>query len=60
MDDIMELSVPFDLLEAEPGDEIRFFISLSLDGQQLGHWPQQGHLILEMPGEDFEEKIWST
>jgi alpha-amylase/alpha-mannosidase (GH57 family) len=60
MDDIMELSVPFDLLEAEPGDEIRFFISLSLEGQQLGHWPQQGHLILEMPGEDFEEKIWST
>jgi alpha-amylase/alpha-mannosidase (GH57 family) len=57
--DILEAALPFDALGAKTGDTVDFFVSLSRDGRELGHWPERGFLSVMVPAEDFEEKSWS-
>jgi hypothetical protein len=58
--DVLEMAVPFSFLGASTGDEVAFFVSVSREGRELGHWPDQGYLGFAVPPADFEEKIWST
>ncbi len=56
--EIIELSMPFDTIQAMPGDEINFFVTVRRGDVELEKWPYRGYISLEVPTEDFEAIMW--
>ncbi len=56
--EIIELSVPFDVIKAGPGDEISFFVTVRRGDVELEKWPYRGYISLDVPTEDFEAIMW--
>ncbi|MBI4688485.1 MAG: glycoside hydrolase [Nitrospirae bacterium] len=64
INDILETGLPFNLLGANEGDEVSFFISvLRYDEEaktysELERWPWKGFISIEVPGPGFEAMMW--
>jgi len=62
MDQIVELSVPFDLLGWKPGERHNFVVEIRKPspsgGKVIETYPPNGYLTLEVPGRDFEQLMW--
>lgn len=59
-EDIVEFEIPFKLLEADCGDEIEYYVSVSRNGGEVERWPSVGYLTVKVPGEDFESEVWNA
>jgi len=59
-DECMEISIPFRILKLEPGMEVSFTVLLERSGRELDRYPPAGFLRFEVPGADFERKMWSA
>ncbi len=55
---IMEVAVPFGLLEATPGQELQLHIETLYQGLVQDRWPRQGDIVMTVPDEDFERRHW--
>jgi len=58
MDEIFEIAIPFKAIEASEGDEIAFYLTADIDGQQLERYPWRGHVSLHVPPPDFDAMMW--
>lgn len=58
--DVMEICIPFKLLEAKIQDEVQFLIVVKKDQHELERWPQRGYISFFVPGEDFERIMWQV
>ena len=56
--DIVEMSIPFDSIEAKPKDEVNFFVTVRRGDVELEKWPYRGYISLNVPTEDFEAIMW--
>mgnify|MGYP003858537477 CR=1 FL=1 len=56
--DILEVAVPFAMLNAQEGDEIAFFLSILRDGDEIERCPLRGYISLEAPTSRFEAMMW--
>ncbi len=56
--DIIEMAVPFELIEAKPGDEVDFFVTVRRGDIELEKWPYRGYMSFTVPTEDFESIMW--
>jgi alpha-amylase/alpha-mannosidase (GH57 family) len=56
--DSIELGISFSALGLKPHDKIRFYFILMESGIEIERHPSSGLLALEVPGEDFERKMW--
>ncbi|MBI5575700.1 MAG: glycoside hydrolase [Deltaproteobacteria bacterium] len=57
---VLELGIPFLLLRSDGDEKIEFFITLSGLGLIGERWPMYGTFTAELPGEDFEERMWEV
>lgn len=58
--DIIEMSLPFEDINARPGEEVHFFVSVRRDKAELEKWPPRGYLSFTVPNEDFEAIMWQV
>jgi alpha-amylase/alpha-mannosidase (GH57 family) len=57
---VLELGIPFRELGCEGDDRIEFFLTLSAEGMIGERWPMYGTFTAELPGKDFEERMWEV
>jgi len=55
---ILELSVPFAALRLQPGQRVKFFVSLKNDRVEMMRFPREGLLSFTVPDEHFEAEMW--
>jgi len=56
--DIFEIGIPFSDLKAKEKDDINVFISIRKDSEEIERCPWRGHIIINVPTEDFEAMMW--
>ena len=57
-DRILEISIPFSLLNIQPGHKVIFHIDYRLDGQSAGQAPELGEIEFFRPSEDYDSIFW--
>jgi alpha-amylase/alpha-mannosidase (GH57 family) len=57
---VLELGVPFRELDCEGEEQIHFFLTIVKPGSIGERWPMYGTFIAELPGKDFEERMWEV
>ncbi|MGE0377468.1 MAG: alpha-amylase/alpha-mannosidase, partial [Planctomycetaceae bacterium] len=59
-DDILEIGIPFDVLQVQPEAPVHFFVEILRDGQSLERAPSEGSIELNVPTADFEQRMWQA
>jgi alpha-amylase/alpha-mannosidase (GH57 family) len=57
---VLELGIPFRELGCEGDEKILFFVTLSSQGMIGERWPMYGTFTADLPGKDFEERMWEV
>jgi alpha-amylase/alpha-mannosidase (GH57 family) len=57
---VLELSAPFRELDCEREERIEFFLTIVKPGSIGERWPMYGTFIAELPGTNFEERMWEV
>jgi len=57
---VLEMGIPFRELACEGDERIEFFLTFSAAGHIGERWPMYGSFIAELPGKDFEERMWEV
>jgi hypothetical protein len=60
IDQIVELSIPFDRLGLRVDQPLQFFVELLEGGQSRDRAPREGTLSLTCPSPDFEQIMWDV
>jgi len=55
---ILELSVPFRTLHAEPGDTVSFHLMMNQGDAMATRYPRTGLVSFTVPGPNFNEEMW--
>lgn len=58
--DIIELALPFSLINAKEGEEVALLIAVKREGAELERWPFKGYLSFNVPTPDFEAIMWQV
>jgi alpha-amylase/alpha-mannosidase (GH57 family) len=58
--EIVELAVPFEMLNAKPNDEIQIFVTIERNGSEIEKWPYRGYIQFKVPTDDFEAMMWQV
>ncbi len=56
--DILEMRIPFSVLQANPGQRMRFYVSIHDAGLEIERHPPTGVLSFSIPDEKFERIMW--
>lgn len=57
---ILELAIPFEEIEARPGDEVRFLVSMQKGITDVEKLPRRGYFSFFVPSEEFEGVMWQA
>jgi len=57
---VVEIGLPFDSLQCRADDRLDFFITIQPAGTLGERWPLYGTFSAELPGTDFEERMWEV
>ena len=57
---VLELGIPFRELDCEADEKMLFFFTLSAQGMIGERWPMYGAFTAELPGKDFEQRMWEV
>ncbi len=57
---VIEVRIPFGKLGCLGDDRLEFFITLHHVGSIGERWPMYGSFTAELPGKDFEERMWEA
>lgn len=60
IDRIVELSIPFDLLDVKEGQPVQFYVELLEGKQSRDRAPREGTINLTCPSADFEQIMWDV
>lgn len=60
IDQIVEASIPFSLLEASVGDPVQFYVDLRESRQSRDRAPREGEIHVERPSAAFESLMWNA
>jgi alpha-amylase/alpha-mannosidase (GH57 family) len=60
LDQVFEMSVPFDWLGVQVGQPLQFFVEVLDDGQSRDRAPREGVISLARPGPEFELRMWNV
>jgi alpha-amylase/alpha-mannosidase (GH57 family) len=60
LDQVCEMSVPFDWLGVAVGGALQFFVEVLQDGQSRDRAPREGVIALTRPGPEFELRMWDV
>jgi len=59
-DKVVEIGVPMDALQCRNEDRLEFYITIQPAGTLGERWPLYGAFSAELPGLDFEERMWDV
>ena len=57
---ILELSIPWSILQFQKKERVEFFISIKRDQIELERYPDRGYLTFWVPDQDFESMVWQV
>ncbi len=57
---VLEIGIPFERLGCADDDRLEFFVTLHGVGSIGERWPMYGSFTAELPGKDFEERMWEA
>jgi hypothetical protein len=57
---VLELAVPFALLEVKPGDRVELVALALMGGQPFEAFPSHEQLRFVVPSADFEAEMWTA
>jgi len=57
---VLELGIPLVELGCGEEDRIEFFLTVTAHGLIGERWPMYGTFIAELPGRDFETRMWEV
>jgi len=57
---VLEIAIPFRVLGCEREQNIEFFVAIRPEGSPGERWPLYGNLEAELPGTDFEQRMWEV
>ncbi len=57
---VLELGIPFIELGCAEEDRIEFFVTITAKGLIGERWPMYGTFVAELPGKDFETRMWEV
>ena len=57
---VVELGIPFQELACEGDDRIQFSVALRAQGATGERYPAYGAFLADLPGPDFEERMWEV
>jgi hypothetical protein len=60
VDQIVELSIPFDFLGVKVDEPIQFFVELLAGEQSVDRAPREGAIQVLRPSPDFEQIMWDV
>ena len=60
IDRIVELAVPFRLLHARPGTSFGLSLEVVSSQHSIDRAPRESHLMLTVPDEQFEQRLWQV
>lgn len=55
---IIEVAVPFEHLQLQPGQEFRFSVSVTAKGMEQARYPVNQPVTIRVPDEHFDVKMW--
>jgi alpha-amylase/alpha-mannosidase (GH57 family) len=58
VDQIVEFSLPFEDISVEAGNRIYFYAGLEVNGREIERCPTSRPIETEVPGDDFEQRMW--
>ena len=58
LQDIFEIGISFNDLDAKERDEIHLFISIMKNSEEMERCPWRGFIMLTVPSPDFESMMW--
>ena len=56
--DIFEMGISFNDLEAHENNDITFSISISKNGEEIERCPWKGYITVTVPTPEFEAMLW--
>jgi hypothetical protein len=57
---VLAAGIPFSLLGCEGEERIEFAVSIRAQGDVGERWPMYGTFTADLPGADFEERMWQV
>ena len=57
---VLELGVPFQELGCAEDEKIEFFLTIVRPGSAGERWPMYGRFKADLPGKNFEERMWEV
>ncbi|MBI4971340.1 MAG: hypothetical protein HZC17_05830 [Candidatus Omnitrophica bacterium] len=57
---IIELKIPFEVLNGRPGDTLNFSVAVYKNDVKLEECPRNGMIQTPIPGKDYEAQMWSV
>ncbi|MGA6993967.1 MAG: glycoside hydrolase family 57 protein [Candidatus Deferrimicrobiaceae bacterium] len=57
---VLELGVPFQELGCAEDEKIEFFLTIGCPGAVGERWPMYGTFKADLPGKNFEERMWEV
>ena len=55
---IIEIGIPFEIIEAKPCDRVDFSVEVCKDGQELERWPRGSGISFSVPSESYAQEQW--
>jgi hypothetical protein len=57
---VLEISIPFDALACNTDDRLDFFLTIQPNGHIGERWPLYGTFTAELPGTDYNVRMWEA
>jgi alpha-amylase/alpha-mannosidase (GH57 family) len=58
VNEVAEAAIPFVFLDSNPKDKLTFYVEIIQNKLVRDRWPREGYIVLQVPDEDFERKLW--
>jgi alpha-amylase/alpha-mannosidase (GH57 family) len=58
IDRIVECSIPFPLIDADPNQHVQFYVELLENQQSRDRAPREGNIVFQRPAPEFESMQW--
>jgi hypothetical protein len=58
IDRIVECSIPFPLIDADPNQHVQFYVELLENQQSRDRAPRDGNIVFQRPAPEFESMQW--
>jgi hypothetical protein len=60
VDKVIEIAIPFSLLELREGEEMRMVVEAREGDRELERYPRHGYIVFSAPTATFDREMWAV